>query len=255
MAQAKTREIDLEELDVFGRWLGILNGLQIPYLLGGAFAVYLQAGIRRNTKDMDVFLQPKDLKRALDGFSAAGYKTEIPFPHWLAKVHHGDYFSDLLFGFWNGKLHTIDDWLSRSQPALFAGVTVPLISLEDLIYSKVYVASRDRFDGGDIVHLIHTAKGKVKWEVILDQLGDDYALLLWHLILYDYVYPGHSEDFEEVMVKLFERLRQGLTGKFPSTYFRGPLLDPLTFDFDMQKLDYMDPRDMTPLVDKEGNLL
>jgi len=57
------------ELEVFRNWLEILNRAEIPYILGGAFAVYFYTGGWRDTKDMDVFLQAKDLRRALEALS------------------------------------------------------------------------------------------------------------------------------------------------------------------------------------------
>lgn len=244
------------ELEIFQNWLEILNRAGISYLLGGAFAVYLHRGGWRDTKDMDIFLQAKDLRRTLGLFSEAGYKTEIPSTNWLAKVFHGPYFLDLIFGFWNGRLKTLHNWLERGRPAQFGSVTVPLISLEDLIYSKIYLAARDRFDGGDIVHLIRKAEGEINWKLVLDQLGDDYALLLWHLILYGYIYPGHLRKGERMLiVRLFEKVRKSWHEGDPNSYFRGPLVDPFSFKMDIDENGYHDPRDMTPLVDEEGNLL
>lgn len=243
------------ELEVFRNWLEILNRARISYLLGGAFAVYLHTGSWRDTKDMDVFLQAKDLKRALRVFEDAGYQTEIRARNWLAKVFHGPYFLDLIFGFWNGRLSTIHRWLERSKPARFAGVTVPLISLEDLIYSKIYIAARDRFDGADIAHLIKNAKKELDWKLVLDQLGEDSPLLLWQLILYDFIYPGHlRKNEQEMMVQLFEEVVERWSGAKPDSNFRGPLMDPFSFKPDMEEMGYRDPRDMTPLVDSEGNV-
>lgn len=96
-----------EELEVFRSWLEILSRAQISYVLGGAFALCIHSGVWRDAKDLDVFLQAKDLGRALSFFAEAGYKTEIVYANWLAKVFHGPYFIDLLFGFWNGRLKTI----------------------------------------------------------------------------------------------------------------------------------------------------
>lgn len=245
-----------EELEAFRHWLEILNRAQIPFVLGGAFAVYLHAGVRRDTKDLDVFLQPKDLKQALDLFAEAGYRTEISSPHWLAKVFHGPYFSDLLFGFWNGRLKTIQNWLERSKPANFDGMTVSLISLEDLIYSKIYLAGRDRFDGADIVHLIRNAKERIDWTLVIDQLGDDSILLLWYLLFYDYIYPGQLRVEErELVLGFFKKVRKSWSVTSSSFHCRGPLIDPFSFKSDLEEMGYNDPRDLTPLVDSEGNLL
>ncbi len=244
-----------EEQEVFHRWLEILNRTGVPYLLGGAYAMYLHTGIWRDTKDMDIFLLPRDLKGVLDAFSAAGYETEIPFRHWLAKVFRGPYFVDLLFGFWNGRMKIAPDWFERSQPALFAGVEAPLISLEDLIASKVYVAAKDRFDGSDIVHLVRNSGGGVGWGRVLELLGNDSELLLWHLILYNYVYPDRSKDVKGQISALFNQVRTKWKKDPPGSSFRGPLLDPFSFTTDMEEMGYEDPRDMTPVVDEDGSLL
>ncbi len=244
------------ELEIFQNWLAMLNRTQISYVMGGAFAVYLHGGGWRDTKDMDVFLQAKDLRRALGLFNEAGYKTEVRAANWLAKVSHGVYFADLIFGFWNGQLKSIHNWIERSQPAQFLGVWVPLISLEDLIYSKLYLAARDRFDGGDIVHLIRKTRREIDWKVVLDQLGDDFALLLWHLIFYDYVYPGDLKKPEqELMSKLFKKICKNWSKSETDSYFRGPLVDPFSYKMDIEETGYTDPRDLTPLVDEQGNLL
>ncbi len=247
--------LDRLEKQVFRRWLTIMNELQVPHFLGGAFAVYLHTGFWRDTKDLDIFIRAKDLKTALDAFAGAGYKTRIESRHWLGKVLQGPYLLDLIFGFWNGRMRIDETWIDRCRPAEFAGVPVPLISLEDLIASKVYVASRDRFDGAEIVHLIRLVEGNLDWTRLLDLLGDDYAILLWSLILYDFVYPRRGGDVRELMVRLFQRLQDERPEDYPPSFFRGPLLDPVSFQVSMDKMGYQDPRDMAPLVDDEGNIL
>jgi hypothetical protein len=255
MAKAKAPKFDPIELDVVRHWFEILNGSGIPYLVGGALAVYLHTGTWRDTKDLDVFLQARDLKKALDAFAREGYETKIHSPHWLAKITEGPFLLDLIFGFWNGRMKIDEEWIARGRGSEFAGVPVPLISLEDLIASKVYVASRDRFDGADIVHLIRGTEGDIDWSRVLALLGEDYPLLFWHLIFFDYVYPGHCPDLRGLMTDLFERIRQSWPAAQPSSYFRGPIVDPFSFKADMEEMGYADPRDMTPRVDEEGKLL
>jgi hypothetical protein len=215
----------------------------------------VHTGIFRSTKDLDVFLQPRDLKTALDAFSAAGYETEVRSRHWLAKTKEDAFVLDLIFGFWNAHMKIDQTWIERSRAARFAGIKVPVISPEDLIASKCYVAARDRFDGSDIVHLIRSVNGKLDWRRVHYLLGEDYPLLLWHLILYDYVYPGQGQHVHRFMVRLFHKLRKHWPENPPPSYFRGPLLDPVCYNVDILEMGYKDPRIMTPLVDKEGNLL
>lgn len=255
MVKGKVPKFDPIELDVVRHWFQILNGTGIPYLVGGALAVYLHTGAWRDTKDLDVFLQARDLKTAMDAFAREGYETRIHAPHWLAKITEGPFLLDLIFGFWNGRMKIDEAWMARRRASEFAGIAVPLISLDDLIASKVYVASRDRFDGADISHLIRWTEEKIDWDRILALLGDDYPLLLWQLIFFDYVYPGHCPEVRERMVALFGRLQKSWPGTRASSSFRGPIVDPFSFKADIEDLGYRDPRDMTPRVDAEGNLL
>src|SRR5712691_5066551 len=74
-----------------------LDNAGVPFLVGGAFAYSRYSKIDRDTKDFDVFLRREDVSRACAVFEAVGYHTDLTFPHWLAKVHWGDHFMDLIF--------------------------------------------------------------------------------------------------------------------------------------------------------------
>src|SRR5207253_3548162 len=74
-----------------------LKKAEVPFLVGGAYALAVYTGIVRHTKDFDVFVRPEDCRRALDALAAAGYRTELTFSHWLGKAFHRDGFLDVLF--------------------------------------------------------------------------------------------------------------------------------------------------------------
>src|SRR5205823_3884756 len=103
-------QFEPEEAAAFAKGLRVLNETGIPYLVGGAFAKHKYTHIWRDTKDLDIFLKPDDLKTALDALAEAGYKTEIEFEHWLAKARLEPYFIDLIFGTGHGQLHIDDSW-------------------------------------------------------------------------------------------------------------------------------------------------
>lgn len=58
----------------------------VPFLVGGAYASERYTGISRHTKDFDLFIRPEDCDQAMAMLAAAGYRTELAFPHWLAKA-------------------------------------------------------------------------------------------------------------------------------------------------------------------------
>ena len=134
------------------------------------------------------------------------------------------------------------------------GVKTWLVPIEEMIALAAYVAERSRFDGAEIAHLIRSAKGKIDWDRVLELLGEDHQLLLWHLIFFDFVYPGRSKYLpQELMIQLFEEMRQRWSN--PSRdikAFRGTILDPFSFTVDVEDWGYEDQRIIDPLVDRKG---
>src|SRR5204863_2009329 len=75
----------------------VLQAADVPFLLGGAYALAHYTGVTRHTKDLDLFLRRDDVGRARTAVEAAGYRTELTYDHWLAKVFAGGHFIDLIF--------------------------------------------------------------------------------------------------------------------------------------------------------------
>jgi hypothetical protein len=246
--------LEKEERKVYRAALQALNRSNVPYAVGATFARHAYTGIWRKTKDLDLFVKPEDLKGAMDALQKAGFETEVVAEHWLAKAHQGKYYIDVIFGNGHG-YHPIDDHVFEgSQPAEVLGVQTRLIPIEEMIASIAYLAERRRFDGGEVIHLIKCAEGKLDWQRIVNRLGEHRELLLWHLILFDFIYPGHSKFLpKDLMAQLFEerRLEWSRPGK-KSNVFRGTLLDPFLFTVDITDWGYQDPRQLQPLVDEKG---
>ena len=250
-------ELSREEKKIYRQALQALNQGNVSYAVGATFARHAYTGIWRKTKDLDVFLLPQDLKSAMDTLREAGFDTEVAAKHWLAKAYKGDYFVDLIFGNAHGH-HPIDERsFEGSQPAEVLGVPTRLIPIEEMIVSIGYVAERRRFDGGEVVHLIKCSEGKLDWDRIVDRLAEDRELLLWHLILFDFVYPGHSDYLpKELMAHLFKEVQQRWKKRVKDRkIFRGALLDPFLFAVDIEDWGYDDLRNLEPIVDKRGKPL
>src|SRR5438094_2475224 len=59
----------------------------IPFLVGGTYALASYTGVARPTKDLDLFLGRDALEPALDAIERKGYRTEITHPHFLGKAY------------------------------------------------------------------------------------------------------------------------------------------------------------------------
>src|SRR3954452_19941038 len=152
----QTGLLDLEPQtrEFYIRTMAILAEADVPFLVGGAFALFTYTGIARHTKDVDVFIKRPDRDRALAALSAAGYRTEVPFPHWLAKAHGEGCFADLIYSSGNSVAEVTDDWFEHATDGEVLGVPVKLCPVEEMIWSKSYVQGRERYDGADVAHLI-----------------------------------------------------------------------------------------------------
>ena len=164
---------------------------------------------------------------------------------------------DLLFAVRHTtSLHVTADWFSTARPVELLGVPTRMLGLEEIIATKVYLAARDRFDGADIVHLIRAAAGRVDWRRIIDLLHGDEEILLWHLVLFQIVYPGLVDYLPtDLMQRSFDQLKASWSSPADRRRFRGTLLDPEVFAVDVLDWGHEDNRERMPLVDHDGAAL
>jgi hypothetical protein len=212
MAHQSTLDDSGKDTNTFyRRTLHVLSDARVPFLVGGSHAYLHYTGIVRNTKDFDLFVRRGDLDRALDALRDAGYRTEISFPHWLAKAHQAGDHVDLVFSSGNGICKVDDEWFAHAVEADVLGMPVKIAPVEELIWQKSFVMERERFDGADLMHLIRSRAEGLAWERLLCRYDRYWPLLLSYLTLFVFVYPTERHRIPaEVMDGLLDRLRQSL---------------------------------------------
>lgn len=214
----------------------------IPFLVGGAYAFGVYTGISRDTKDFDLFLQSSDVERALVVLGEAGYETGTPYPHWIAKAKCGENVIDLIYAAGNGLCRVDDSWFDRACPGELLGMKVKLCAPEEILWMKAFIMERERFDGADVIHLIESCGRKMDWEHLLGRFGPDWPVLLSHLVLFDYVFPGERN---RVPNNLVSRLLQRLTTNGAATgsrLCRGTLLSRQQYLRDIEERGFKDAR-------------
>jgi hypothetical protein len=220
---------------MFREALTVLNECGVPYAVSGAFALQRHTGIWRFTKDLDVFLIAENVRSALHCLKADGFECEVPDPVWLAKAHRDGFYIDLITGMSNAVITVEHTWIDRSQPAVIAGVKTRVLAPEELLASKVFVTRRERFDGADIAHIILGTRGKMDWARILEVVGEHWELLLWHLVLFAYVYPAFTHFVPDSLWQdLSQRFSKRLASRDAAAPFRGSLVDENMFAIDMR---------------------
>jgi hypothetical protein len=234
-----------EEREKYKRALAALNRGGIPYVVTGAYAIYEYTGIYRETKDLDLFVEPRHVVPAMRVLSEAGFKARLEQPHWLAKAMLGEHFVDIIFGMGNGLALVDGDWYQHSSPAILAANPVRVGPAEELIWHRLFISERHRQDTADIAHLILCVGHRLDWGRLVEKTGPHWPLLLSQLQMFFYVYPEAKGRVPRwVMEKLLERSRAELdrerSGE-PMT--RGPLVSRFSFSIDVNEWGLRDLRE------------
>lgn len=234
-----------EEREIYKSALDALNRAGIPYVVTGAYAIYEYTGIYRDTKDLDLFTEPRHVIPAMRALREAGFRTRLEQPHWLAKGKVGERFVDLIFGMGNGLALVDEDWYRYSRPAILAARPVRVAPPEELIWHRLFINERHRQDMADIAHLILWTGHRLDWERLVRKTGEHWPLLLAQLQMFAYIYPQTGDRVPEwVMHELLERARRDLdrprTGE-PVT--RGTLISRFSFAIDVNEWGLHDLRE------------
>jgi hypothetical protein len=232
-------------LEFYHRSMDLMDRSGLPYLLGGAYALKHYAGIERHTKDLDLFVRPRDFPSVLAMFEQAGYRTETTHPHWLGKAYHPecDDFIDLIFGAGNGIAVVDDEWFAHAVDGQALGRPAKLMPAEEMIWSKSFIQERERYDGADVAHLLRGRADQLDWDRLLRRFEGHEPVLLAHLLLFGYVYPsGRGRIPERVIDTLNERVRAPSPQPADAKLCRGTLLSWKQYLVDVQEWGYQDAR-------------
>jgi hypothetical protein len=227
-----------EQECLFREVIELMNRNKVQFVVAGAFALHEHTGIWRDTKDLDLFLPPQEASRALKLLEEDGFATEIKDPVWLAKARRGDYFVDLITGMSNAVIRVDYSWIKGGRDSQVFGIPVRILASEDLIASKVFVTRRERFDGADICHVIFGTQGKIDWHRLMRLIGEHWEMLLWCLVLYQYIYPAYSHYVPHaIWDELLQRFKVELEHPNKDIQFRGSLIDEKMFAIDVTEWD------------------
>lgn len=234
-----------EEREKYKRALGALNRGGVPYVVTGAYAIYEYTGIYRETKDLDLFVEPDRVVEAMTALRDAGFRTRLEEPHWLAKAKLGPHFVDVIFGMGNGLALVDADWYRHSQPAILAASPVRVAPAEELIWHRLFISERHRQDMADILHLILCVGHRLDWERLLEKTGPHWPLLLSQLQMFSYVYPEVQDRVPRAIVERLLELARADAGRARTGALvtRGPLVSRFSFAIDVNEWGLRDLRE------------
>jgi hypothetical protein len=230
----------------FRQVLRLLKKERIPFLIGGGYAFAVYTNIRRDTKDLDLFIRPGDLEQALALAREQGLRTWVKSPHWLGKIARGEYFVDLIFSSGNGICPVDDRWFEYSPSSTLLGHKVDLVPAEEMIWSKAFIMERHRFDGADVAHILLARAPDLDWDRLIERFDEKWAVLLAHLLLFRFVYPQRARQIpDEVLARLSARQPETARSapiESGQALCRGTLLSYLEYLPDVRSWGFLDSR-------------
>ncbi len=241
------------ERDVYRSALELLNRAGIPYVVSGLYAIHAYTGIYRETKDLDLLMEPTVVVAAAEALREGGFRVVLQEPHWLAKALK-DAQIDLIFGMANGIGFIDAAWYSHSRPAILAATPVRVAPAEELIWHRLFIGERHRFDMADVVHLILHRGVDLDWDRLQQRVGPNWRLLASQLHFFDYVYPRHRDRIPgSVRERLLALERDASTGPgewepgssgpgSTDPLCRGTMLSRFSFAIDVNEWGFADAR-------------
>jgi hypothetical protein len=232
-----------EEREVYRLALDTLNRTGIPYVVSGLYALYEYTGIYRQTKDLDLFVEPDRVVETARALQAEGFRTHLEQSHWLAKALQDDKQIDLIFGTGNGLSFIDAGWYAHSRAGILAGTQVRVAPPEELLWHRLFVSERHRSDVADVLHLILARGDEFDWERLLDRVGPHWRLLLAQVHLYDFVYPGHRARIPRwVRRRLYDAAESEIDEAGDPSVCQGTLISRFSYNIDVMEWGFRDLR-------------
>jgi hypothetical protein len=138
-----------------------LKAADIPFALGGSFAVYAHGG-HSSDHDVDFLLREQDKEQALAELSKVGFRTEQPPEDWLVKVYDEDRMVDLIYR--PVESPVTDATLHDTEQISVEAIYMPVLSATQLMIHKLLSYSQHYCDFATGLPVARSLREKIDWE-------------------------------------------------------------------------------------------
>jgi len=192
-----SRGIPQSEWEAYRPILDDALRLQIPFALGGAFAVAAYTGSWRNTKDLDLYVMPQQPERMIAVLSRHGFADYFnirPYDRWwIYRGFKQGMIVDVIWATANHRTEVKESWISGPEVEV-RGRSLRVLPVEILVQDKLYILQRERCDWPDVLNLIYSRGDGIDWEGLLREMKDDQPLLAGVLAVFAWIAPGRAQD-------------------------------------------------------------
>src|SRR6476619_3750447 len=149
-----------EILDALKHCAAALREVDVDFALAGGLAAWAHGG-PATEHDIDLMIREQDAETALAALREVGMATACPPEGWLVKAWHGDILIDLIYSPRGVAVDTM--FLEQCEVMNVAAVDMRVISLDDLLVSKLLVLNEHHLDFGPPLEWARSLREQICW--------------------------------------------------------------------------------------------
>ncbi len=163
------------------RATSLLRDAGVPFMLGGSMACWARGGPRPQN-DLDLMVAPEDAERALAVLVDGGMRPERPPEEWLLKAWDAEVMIDLIYQA-TGIGEITHELIESAEEMSVLAIAMPVMSLEDVLTSKLLAISEQRLDYGALLEVARALREQIDWETVRERTDDSpYARAFFALL-------------------------------------------------------------------------
>jgi hypothetical protein len=153
--------VDEGLVNTLKRVASVLKQAEIPFALGGSFAVYAHGG-HSSDHDVDFLIREQDKTRALDELAAVGFEVAQPPEDWLVKVYDEGRMVDLIYRPVESQVTdlTLRDTVMRPVEA----INMPVLSATQLMVHKLLSYTQHYCDFATGLPVARSLREQIDWD-------------------------------------------------------------------------------------------
>jgi len=137
-----------------------LKQAEIPFALGGSFAVYAHGG-HSSDHDVDFLIREQDKDRVLADLAKAGFEVEQPPEDWLVKVYDDGRLVDLIYR--PVESPVTDETLADTVLLPVESITMPVASAPQLMIHKLLSYTQHYCDFATGLPIARSLREQIDW--------------------------------------------------------------------------------------------
>jgi Uncharacterised nucleotidyltransferase len=150
-----------------------LKQAEIPFALGGSFAVYAHGG-HSSDHDVDFLIREQDKDRVLADLAKAGFEVEQPPEDWLVKVYDNGRMVDLIYR--PVESPVTDATLRDTEMLSVESIYMPVLSATQLMIHKLLSYTQHYCDFATGLPVARSLREKIDWDRVRNETaGSPYA--------------------------------------------------------------------------------